>query len=414
MKSPIFKLGILVSLFVAVNVCELLAQNNNEEFSRLSLLLNGGATIGNGGSGFKFFRSSMSIENKTTPSFGASIQYALTPTWTVEGGYKYTRAEALNNSFETDVNTIIIRNVLNLNQLLKLNKITSSFNPFLSAGLGLDIFDFESSQESFSDVDASFSIGAGLYYNLTERLDLFSQYEYQFSTNLLDNKPTGFGSDVLGTVTGGVRINFGKKGKKHLSWSPPAFEIPEEEYKELVAASNRLRKLESDYQNLQNEFSRKEQELLIGQRESDRKIAGLRANVDSLENYVAGLKAENDSLKKVNERLEKNCGQTTELQPGHYIQIFAAAELANAMNVRRDAISRLTDRLSSPSTQVFITSRRSYYEVLIGVFKQMSETDDILEKMIQVHRDAFVKTIPRPPHLYEAYKDLKRVNLDEN
>jgi len=320
----------------------------------------------------------------------------------------------LNNSFETDVNTIIIRNVLNLNQLLKLNKITSSFNPFLSAGLGLDIFDFESSQESFSDVDASFSIGAGLYYNLTERLDLFSQYEYQFSTNLLDNKPTGFGSDVLGTVTGGVRINFGKKGKKHLSWSPPAFEIPEEEYKELVAASNRLRKLESDYQNLQNEFSRKEQELLIGQRESDRKIAGLRANVDSLENYVAGLKAENDSLKKVNERLEKNCGQTTELQPGHYIQIFAAAELANAMNVRRDAISRLTDRLSSPSTQVFITSRRSYYEVLIGVFKQMSETDDILEKMIQVHRDAFVKTIPRPPHLYEAYKDLKRVNLDEN
>jgi len=26
MKSPIFKLGILVSLFVAVNVCELLAQ----------------------------------------------------------------------------------------------------------------------------------------------------------------------------------------------------------------------------------------------------------------------------------------------------------------------------------------------------------------------------------------------------
>jgi len=414
MKSPIFKLGILVSLFVAVNVCELLAQNNNEEFSRLSLLLNGGATIGNGGSGFKFFRSSMSIENKTTPSFGASIQYALTPTWTVEGGYKYTRAEALNNSFETDVNTIIIRNVLNLNQLLKLNKITSSFNPFLSAGLGLDIFDFESSQESFSDVDASFSIGAGLYYNLTERLDLFSQYEYQFSTNLLDNKPTGFGSDVLGTVTGGVRINFGKKGKKHLSWSPPAFEIPEEEYKELVAASNRLRKLESDYQNLQNEFSRKEQELLIGQRESDRKIAGLRANVDSLENYVAGLKAENDSLKKVNERLEKDCGQTTELQPGHYIQIFAATEINNAMNVRRDAISRLTDRLSSPSTQVFITSRRSYYEVLIGVFKQMSETDDILEKIIQVHRDAFVKTIPRPPHLYEAYKDLKRVNLDEN
>jgi len=417
----IYRLSLIISIILLIPIIatDSAKAQLNDDYNRLSVVLHGGATVGNTGSGFKFFRSSFNKFVGTTVNAGGGIQYAVTPVWSIHAGYNYTTIDATDNSFDTDVNTISFKNWINLNQLFQLRLQNNLINPYLTAGLGIDFYKFKSEEGDIKNTDASFNAGAGVLFKLNNRLDFFTQYEYQFGNNLLDNKGGGFGADVLGMATGGIRINLGSKNKQHLSWKPVPVGLTREDYdalKNKTVSDSELISVSEGFserlRHLKEEFDEYEQV-------SDEKISELQNKVQNLEKAVDELNKLNADLAQKIENIENekacNCiKNASDILPGHYVQIFAAAELANAMNVRRDAISRLTDRLSSPSTQVFLTSRRSYYEVLIGVFKQMSETDDILEKMIQVHRDAFVKTIPRPPHLYEAYKDLKRVNLDEN
>jgi len=409
MKSTILRIGILTVLLSSIFWGNLKGQEK-EEFSRLSIVLNGGATIGNYGSGFKFFRSSLNVENKTTPSIGAGIQYAITPLWSVEGGYKYTQAKAVNNSFETDINSITVKNIINLNHLLKLRKVTSFVNPYLTAGAGIDFYSIESNVESSDDTEANFNIGAGLAFNVSKRFDLFTNYEYQFSANTIDNKTGGFGADVLGTVTGGVRVNLGKKSKKHLSWSPLPVELSQEEFDQLIADRERLNSLLPEYEDAQRSLEEKEEELERIRRESKATITGLNEKVENLEARLRLLEAERDSLEAENERIKNEC-LCNGIAAGHYVQIFAANKLTNAVSVRNRAVSRLSNILSAPEQMVLITSRRSFYEVLIGVFERVDESDATLNAMQEIHSDAFVKTIPRPPHLKEFYKDLKKVDL---
>lgn len=413
MKSIISRIGIITSLFSLVIWGNLQGQDqNNQEYSRFSVVLNGGATIGNAGSGFKFFRSSMSIPTKTTPSVGAGIQYAITPLWSVEGGYKYLRAEAENSSITTDINSITVKNIVNLNQLLELRAISDFINPYLTAGAGVDFFSFESAAESFDDTEAHFTVGTGIAFNVTNRFDLFTNYEYHFSSNRIDNKPTGFGSDVSGTVTGGVRINLGKSGKKHLSWKPLPVRLSPNDYDQLLADREKLNETLPEYQELQSLLEQKEEELDRIQSESEATIAGLNQKVADLEARLNLLQSERDSLAAENERLKTECDCGSEIEPGHYVQIFAATGLDNAIGVRDRAISRLSNILSSPEEMVFITSRRSFYEVLIGVFQRKGDSTATLNTMKEVHSDAFLKTIPRPDHLKELYKDLEKVDLN--
>jgi len=411
MKSTISRIGI-ITVLLSLFLWGSLKGQEKEKYSRLSIVLNGGATIGNYGSGFKFFRSSLNVENKTTPSFGAGLQYAITPLWSVEGGYKFMKAEAVNNSFETDINSITIKNIINLNQLLRLRDNISFFNPYLTAGAGIDFFSFESELESFDETEANFNVGAGFAFNVTERFDLFTNYEYHFSTNTIDNKTGGFGADVLGTVTGGVRINLGKKGKKHLSWSPLPVQIGQTEFDQLMADREKLNETLPEYQELQNLLEQKEEELNRVRSESEAAITGLNQKVADLEARLNLLQSERDSLAAENERLKNECDCGSEITPGHYVQIFAAIDLDNAIGVRNRAISRLSNILSSPEEMVFITSRRSFYEVLIGVFQRVGDSNATLNAMKEVHSDAFLKTIPRPDHLKELYKDLEKVDLN--
>jgi len=413
MKSTILRIGIITALFSLVIWGNLKGQDqDNNEYSRFSVVLNGGATIGNAGSGFKFFRSSMSIPTKTTPSIGAGIQYAITPLWSVEGGYKYLRAEAENSSIETDINSITVKNIINLNQLLELRAISDFINPYLTAGAGVDFFSFESDAENFDDTEAHFTVGTGIAFNVTSRFDLFTNYEYHFSSNRIDNKPTGFGSDVSGTVTGGVRINLGKKDKKHLSWKPLPFKLSPNEYDQLLADREKLNETLPEYQELQSLLEQKEEELDRVRRESEATITGLNQKLADLEARLNLLQSERDSLAAENERLKNECDCGSEIAPGHYVQIFAAIDLDNAIGVRNRAISRLSNILSSPEEMVFITSRRSFYEVLIGVFQRVGDSNATLNAMKEVHSDAFLKTIPRPDHLKELYKDLEKVDLN--
>jgi opacity protein-like surface antigen len=411
MKNIITRIGI-ITLVLSMAFWGHLKGQESKDYSRLSVVLSGGATIGNYGEGFKFFRSSLNIENKTTPSFGAGLQYAITPLWSVEGGYKYMRAEAVNNSFETDINSITIKNIVNLNQLLKLRDVSSFINPYLTAGAGIDFFSFESDAESFDETEANFNVGAGIAFNISDRFDLFTNYEYHFSANNIDNKRGGFGADVMGTATGGVRINLGKKGKKHLSWSPLPVQIAQTEFDQLVADREKLNETLPEYEELQNLLEQKEDELDQVRRESEATIAGLNQKVADLEARLSLLQSERDSLQAENERLREECDCGSEIAPGHYVQIFAANELNNAIDVRNRAISRLSNILSSPEEMVFITSRRSFYEVLIGVFQRVGDSTATLNSMKEVHNDAFLKTIPRPDHLKELYQDLEKVNLN--
>ncbi len=56
---------------------------------------------------------------------------------------------------------------------------------------------------------------------------------------------------------------------------------------------------------------------------------------------------------------------------------------------------------------------KDYYEVMIGMFKTVNESSETHRVMKNMYDDAFIKTIPRPVHLQELYKDLKRVKTGD-
>lgn len=410
--SFIKKGAICILLYLFVSTTAFSQSYSNTDYRKLSLSISGGASLGDVNKGFYFMSSNFSTNIENTPTFGAGLQYALTPAWSLELGYQHAQIKGKSEPFETSMNFISLKNFINLNQLFFVNRISNRVNPFLTAGIGYDWFNYDGPDENFFSHNTSYNAGAGVAFKLSNTVDLFTHYEYHLASNAADNYSEGWGADLINSLTGGIRINFGKKNSEHPSWRPAPVDISPAEYNRFVTQADLIDNLNYRVDKVEQFNSKEKQYSKIINKKSaeidslENRIDHLNERITKLENVFSSIKEESI----VKSDVDKETGLTESLPSGHYVQIFATYNLENAQDVTEHAMRYLGDRLQNPEEEIFIILRKQFYEVMIGVFKNFNHADDIKGVMTQIHNDAYVITFPRPINLKTDFEGLKIVD----
>lgn len=412
MTLSIKRIFILLFVFAAIPLLGYAQDNFGQDFRKLSITVNGGASLGDANHGDYFLSSNFSVNTKDTYSFGGSIQYALSPAWSLELGYQRTNVKGLDSPFETQMNMISFRNIINLNQLLQINSITERINPFLTAGAGYDLYNYNSPNEEIYHHNTSYNLGAGIAYRLSNTVDLFTHYDYHLGSNKMDNENEGWGADLINSIKGGIRINFGKPNAIHPSWKPSPKELSNADYDALMAQSDRIQALSDKVDEIDKQNQKSHQQFDTAINNNRTEIDSLKIRMDELEQRLDDLeKAFADMQGQINPiRVNKETGVAKLLPAGHYVQIFAAYQLPFAQRVRNNAIDRLESSLEDAEEKIFIIKRKQYYEVLIGVFTEFSDAATIQQIMTDFHEDAYVISFPRPVNLISDFEGLEVVD----
>lgn len=401
----------LLCFFIFLFSTSTVFSQSYSEFRRLSFSINAGANFGDFNESSPFLSSNFSVNTENTARFGAGLQYALTPAWSLELGYQHTQIKGTDVSFETNMHLISLKNIINLNQIFFVNRISNRLNPFLTLGVGYDMFHYDGPQANFSDDGTSYNAGAGLAYKLTNTIDLFTHYEYHLGSNNTDNEVNGWGSDLINSLTGGIRINFGRKHSEHLSWRPVPVELSPSDYDRLMAQANLADNLTERMDRMEKHTVEKEKEFETAIAKNSTEINELKTGLHNLSNRVDDLEKAFSNLKGrlADIAVDQETGMAKSLSEGHYVQIFATYYLDIAQNVRQQAIETLTESLPNPTQNIVILHRKKFYEVMIGAFSNFNDADNIQDIMTEVHNDSYVITFPRPKSLMPDFKDMEVV-----
>jgi len=407
MKGTITILALLFcSLFILPE--EAFSQaHEDEEFHRVSLSLQAGLTMSYEKDINRLIGSNYNTFTQQTYNFGGGIQYAITPFWTAELGYRYNTIEALaDDGFETVVHSPVFKNIFNLNRIYSRSSLSHLLNPYLILGYEHDFYTAEDEDSRTVGNESALLGGFGLALSLSNTFDVFAQYEAKLASNRMDNINTGFPADQVGMTSAGIRINFGRSSTKPLKHAPPIRNITESEYdmlmsriKEASIAGERLTMQEEKIDDLQNQLSELDAKLDEHIRQSERFNELLIERIDSLEYRVNNMEISIDSLESERVKVLRS-----EVPAGHYVQVFASLDYNSANNVREIFIELLGDEFDYTEEMVFVIKRQQFYEVLIGTFHRISDAQDVHNIAVDRLPDSFVITFPRPLHLEEAYK----------
>ncbi|NIT56976.1 MAG: outer membrane beta-barrel protein, partial [Aliifodinibius sp.] len=291
------------------------------EFRKFSLTVNGGASFGDTNRGEYFLSSNFSTNTKDTYSFGGGIQYALTPAWSLELGYQQTHIKGLDYPFETQMNMISFRNIINLNQLLMINLITERINPFLTAGVGYDLYNYRDISEKIYNHNSSYNLGAGIAYKLSNTIDLFTHYDYHIGSNEMDNETEGWGADLINSLTAGIRLNFGKPNAIHPSWKPFPRELNHTDYNTLMTYAERIQALSDKIDEIDKQNRKAHRGFDSAINDNKGEIDSLKVWMNLLEQRVEDLEIAFANLEgQINPITVNQETGTAELLPtGHYV-----------------------------------------------------------------------------------------------
>ncbi|MGD8426114.1 MAG: hypothetical protein PVH63_00720 [Balneolaceae bacterium] len=389
MASIIIK-KVICGIFLTLSTSNLIfAQGfSDDNFRRISFTINSGASLGDMNKSFYFMSSNFTTNVENSPTFGAGIQYALSPAWSLELGYRHTTIKGRNSRFETSMNLFHLGNILNLNQLIFINRISNHVNPFITLGVGYDLFSYNGQQEEFNSHNTSYNGGVGIAYKLSNTMDLFTHYEYHLGSNSIDNETNGWGADLINTLTAGIRFNFGKKEAIHPSWSPVPMRISRTNYDQYVSQADSIKELNHRITEIKQRYENKE--------------SRYSATIDSLRNRIAQLKKQDKDVDRPMAsniqciEVNKNPESAESLVKGHYIQIFASHHLMVSEYIKGHAQETLKGILNNSTYNITIYHRANFYEVMIGIFDSVKEAEKIKERIAKVHEDAYVITFPRP------------------
>lgn len=394
-----YKNLLCVFLFLFSTTYAFSQSHPNEEYRKFSLSITGGANFGDMNHGSYFMSSNFTDNIKDAPTFGAGVQYAVTPAWSLEAGYRRVTIEGISRPFETDLNMVTLKNIFNLNQILFINDISTRLNPFLTVGVGYDFFNYDGTDGKYSDSNTSYNAGAGIAYRLSHTLDLFAHYEYHLASNDIDNAKDGWGADLINTLSGGIRINFGKKNAIHPTWRTVPVRLERSEYNQFLTQAERIRELENQLAQANKREKDTEQQYLAT-------IDSPKPNdnhVDHLSNQIAVSEHKSTDLQCIEVQEEPDL--TEFLPAGHYVQIFATRHPMVANYIRGHAIQNLKKSVDDTDLEVMIFHRKYFYEVIIGRFDTVTNAREIKDIMTRVHNDAFVITFPRPINLIDTDTD---------
>lgn len=395
---------IVIILFSVINLTAQDSYENSESqtFNRWSASVYGGYIFGEEDQGQQIFASRFNVASEPTYAFGGDVRYALIPFWSMEAGYRYSYLEGVG--FETKMNTISIKNTFNLNRFFRNNDLASTVNPFVILGVEQDFFDAQGADDSFSRSEASLIGGLGLAYRVSNRVELYAQHEIKLSSNRLDLTDRGYPYDQIGMASGGIRIHFGNKENKPLNLAPPAKKITVSEFEDFENEIARINNLERDLANLTQRVDTLEIKVDSMETDHNQKFSDLFAMIDSLQTRADSLEqcmcgpAQEETVEEDSRDLRRT------VPAGHYVQVFASRDYDDAIQIRNRFRELLSSRLDDPDEEVFLISRRQFFEVLIGTFEQFSAAQQILPPAVNEMSDAFIITFERPVHLEEQYE----------
>lgn len=378
-----------------------------DEYSRFSISLQGGITLGYPADVNQVFGSNYNTFTQSTNNFGGEIQYSIYPFWTTGLGYRLNTIKGTGvDGFKTDVQSLVFRNMFNLNRIFRRHQTSEWLNPYIILGIEHDFFEYNLDNSQVSGNESAILGGLGVAARVHNRIELFSQYEVKFSNNKLDNLNQGYPFDQVGMVTGGIRIRLGKTKSKPLRLAPPVHFLSEAEYQDLLMRNEQLASANEDIIAQQNKID----ELAAIISESNRRYTDkneeqqamlmlLEEKIKNLEEFESEI---NNGIN--NDQITDAYSTRINVEAGHYVQIYASSSLDPAVRVRGQIRSTLGDYVGQTEEMVFILKRKRYYEVLIGTFNQFHKASEFHKIVQNLFDDAFVITFPRPLHLKDAYE----------
>ncbi len=418
MITRLLKVCVLAILMAFTGI--LSEATGQEAERRFSVTLQGGLTLATYNDAGRL-AGGFDASSGYRPIFGGSIQYALSPLWSLEGTFhmgSFENEDDVAFNYTNDYMAFSLRNIINLNQLFQTNRASNYINPYVLVGVGAFMNDVESDAGTYDDTDWNFIGGIGVAFYLSRTLDFFVQYDYNI---VMSNRVDGlvlprrsFESDQFATAQAGLRINFGRANARHSSWRRPPMDIFEDDYNRLMGLGSRIDNLERRSAQQEDEIKRLEQQLTTQTRQLDG-IQSTQSDMGTrLTNVESQLANMDERVTDVETRRTRTTGPVpsddglvSELADGHYVQIYAALSLSDAQRVRQNAISMIDGMFDNAGDMVLITQRRSFYEVRIGVFDSFSDTVNVLRTAQNTYDDAFVTTFPRPAHLREFYQGMR-------
>jgi opacity protein-like surface antigen len=376
--------------------------DTGEEYHRFSISVQGGLTFENNDLGLRLIGSNFNRLTDHSYNFGGGVQYAITPLWSVGAEYRYTTIDGFD-LFETEVHSVTLKNYFNMNRLYRQHRISEYINPFLTFGLGRDFFTYESDTESISNHEFHLNSGFGLAFALNNNIELFGQYELQFSSNSLDNIREGFPSDLIGMATGGIRLHIGSRDKKRMSLTPRRIYLNELEYNDIKMRGERIAQLEQQMESSQAKISSLDSDQQKRNREFEERISRMQSTLEDHEERIRKLE---ESLEGIEVRADESPVIRDGLPAGHYVQVFAARDENRAQQIRQHVISLLAEVTDNPDDYVIVTLRKQFYEIRVGPYSRLADAREIQNHLLDAYQNAFVVTFPRPANLREEYIDI--------
>ncbi len=382
------------------------AQNSND-YRRVSLSLYGGATLGYPDDVNQIFGSNYNTFTETTYNFGGGIQYAISPFWSAELGYRYNTIKGVGEEgFETVIHSASIKNTFNFNRLYRRNQISEWLNPYLIVGFEQDFFNYKLDDEEVSGNESAILGGLGVAFSITNSVDVFSQFEVKMASNGLDNERRGFPFDQVGMATGGIRINFGRGDAKPLNLSPAVKRLTDDEYDNFIQSTEEFKAASQEIEAQRAKLTEIEEQFNESEKNSQEKIERLEEFTRLLEARIDTLEYRLDNLEVSVEESAQERDQVlkSEVPAGHYVQVFAATSYEAANRVKEIFHELLGNEFENPEEIVFVIERGRFYEVLVGTFAQFEDAQRAHEIALNRLSDAFIITFPRPLHLVDEYR----------
>ena len=390
----------------------------SSEYSRFSISLQGGVTLGYPDDVNQFFGSNYNVFTQPTYNFGGDVQYSISPFWTAGIGYRYNSVNGLDeDGFNTDIHSVVFKNILNFNRIFRRNVASEWLNPYLILGLEHDFFQYRQQETRISGNESAILGGFGLSARFHHRFELFSQYEVKLSNNKLDNMNQGFPFDQVGMVTGGIRIKLGSRESRPLRLAPPVKFLTDAEYEDFLMRSDRFFAANEEIESQRRKLDELEAAFAENERYFDERIDEQQTFALYLEERINGL---DERVTRLENRpqgstlAQQNTNLRKEVPAGHYVQVFASRSEDSAFRVKEQFHALISEAVDNPEENVFVIRRGSYYEVLIGTFYQFREAATVHRIALNRFNDAFVISFPRPLHLKDAYEGTEIIWNNES
>lgn len=206
----------------------------------------------------------MDIDTKATGVFGGNIRYSFNPMISIQGNVLFGEfvsgdvdCNCFDPSFDNSYTNINLQGHLNMFPFLSKENAPDNFKIYSLLGFGVIQNDVSAEVENpkpgfehvipedNTDSALYFQFGLGTRIKLSERVDLFSQFEYNMSgvdkmDGFRNSHLTGLDlrdgrNDHFINFTAGLQFKFGSSDRKHADWHwptpvpPPPAVIPEPE-----------------------------------------------------------------------------------------------------------------------------------------------------------------------------------------